>query len=116
MRALPELLLDVQVAADNARRHHSLEDILVAAGMPRPQRVDREAILAQLVVRWKLKHPDDIEYASRTIDEILSLANPHTCRDRATTPPRLEPSSAPSHGNHVEVKPQSESGQNEALA
>ena len=75
MMALPELLLDVQVAADAARKRHSLEDVLVAAGMPRPRRVTRDEILAQLIVRWKLTHPDDIQAARETVDEILSLAN-----------------------------------------
>ena len=77
MRDLPEALLDVQEAAHNAiRAGHSPEDVLVAAGMPRPRRASRDEILAQLVVRWRLTHPDDVQSARETVDEILSLAQP----------------------------------------
>jgi len=75
MSDLPELLLDVQVAADAARKRHSLADVLVAAGMPRPRHVDRETVLARLVVDWDIRHPDDVQYWRETVDKILSLAN-----------------------------------------
>ena len=71
----PERLLNVQTAAHEARKHHSREDVLVAAGMDRNPRIDRERILGKLIVRWNLKHDDDIQCARRTIDEILSLAD-----------------------------------------
>ena len=75
MNDLPELLLDVADAADRARRQHSLEDILVAAGMPRPRRVDREQIVARLVVSRGVTHPEDVDVIREAVDEILSLAN-----------------------------------------
>jgi hypothetical protein len=75
MMGLPELLLDVQTAADNARRRHSLEDVLVAAGMPRPRRVDRETIVGRLVIAKGLTHPDDVQAIREAVNEILSLAN-----------------------------------------
>jgi hypothetical protein len=36
--------------------------------------VSRDEILAQLVVRWRLTHPDDVQSARETVDEILTLA------------------------------------------
>ena len=74
MMSLPELLLDVQTAADAARKRHSLEDVLVAAGMPRRPRVDREAIVGRLVVDKGLTHPGDVAAIREAVNEILSLA------------------------------------------
>lgn len=75
MLDLPEDLLNVQVAAEIARRRHPLADVLIAAGMPAKPRVDRERIVSQLVVDWNLKHPDDVTCARVTVDKILGLAN-----------------------------------------
>ena len=74
MLDLPELLLDVQTAADVARKRHSQADVLIAAGMPAQPRVDRERIVAQLVLDWRLTHPDDIQAARDTVNKILTLA------------------------------------------
>jgi hypothetical protein len=75
MLDLPELLLDVQTAAHAARKRHSLEDVLIAAGMPAQPRVDRERIVSRLVIDWRLTHADDIQAARDTVNKILTLAN-----------------------------------------
>jgi hypothetical protein len=74
MLDLPELLLDVAAAADAARKRHGLEDVLVAAGMPRPRRVDREGIVARMVVSRGVTHPEDVDYLRDIVNEALTLA------------------------------------------